>query len=128
MGYARQILDTYPSTLHTDGNLLAAAIDAVSDCAQACQADTDADLSEQNLAEMVTCIRLCLNCTDVCAATGAVLSRPAGYDPAVTRPLLADLGHGGDHSGVELAGWLRPGRGDPDPARCLPVQQRGGHL
>jgi hypothetical protein len=88
MSYARQILDTYPRTLDVDASLLASAIDAISDCAQACQADTDADLSEQNLAEMVTCIRLCLDCTDVCAATGAVLSRLAGYDPAVTRPLL----------------------------------------
>ena len=33
----------------------------VSDCAQACATDTDADLSgEQNLADMVECIRLCL--------------------------------------------------------------------
>jgi hypothetical protein len=37
---------------------------------------------------MVRCIRLCLNCTDVCAATAAVLSRPAGFDPGLTRPLL----------------------------------------
>jgi hypothetical protein len=88
MSYARQILDTYPRTLDADDNLLAAAIDAISDCAQACQADTDADLSEQNLAEMVRCIRLCLDCTDICAATGAVLSRLAEYDSAVTRPLL----------------------------------------
>jgi|SRR5215469_1349639 len=88
MSYARQLLDTYPRTLDADDNLLAVAIDAISDCAQACQADTDADLSEQNLAEMVTCIRLCLNCTDICVATGAVLSRLAGYDPAVVRPLL----------------------------------------
>jgi hypothetical protein len=88
MSYARQILDTYPRTLDADDNLLAVAIDAISDCAQACQADTDADLSEQNLAEMVRCIRLCLDCTDICAAAGAVLSRLAEYDPAVTRPLL----------------------------------------
>jgi Domain of Unknown Function (DUF326) len=88
MSYSRQILDTYPHTLDGDDNLLAAAIDAASDCAQACLADTDADLSEQNLADMVTCIRLCLDCADVCTAAGAVLSRPAGYDPAVTRPLL----------------------------------------
>jgi Domain of Unknown Function (DUF326) len=88
MSYTRQMLDTYPRTLHADDDLLAGAIDAISDCAQACQADTDADLSEQNLAEMVTCIRLCLDCTDICAATGAILSRLAGYDPAVTRPLL----------------------------------------
>jgi hypothetical protein len=29
-----------------------------------------ADLSEQNLAEMVKCIRLCLDCTDICTAAG----------------------------------------------------------
>ena len=45
MSYARQMLDTYPRTLHPDDNLLAAAIDAISDCAQACTADVDADLS-----------------------------------------------------------------------------------
>jgi len=88
MSYARQILDSYPRTLTTDDNLLAAAIDAISDCAQACEADTDADLSEQNLLEMVKCIRLCLDCADICTATCAVLSRLAEYDPGVTRPLL----------------------------------------
>jgi len=88
MSYARQILDTYPRTLNVDADLLAAAIDALSDCAQACNADTDADLSEPNLAEMVRCIRLCLHCTDICNATGAVISRLAEYDPGVTRPLL----------------------------------------
>ena len=88
MSYARQMLDTYPRTLHPDDNLLAAAIDAISDCAQACTADVDADLSEQNLAEMVKCIRLCLDCTDICTATGAVLSRLAEYEPDATRPLL----------------------------------------
>ena len=69
MSYARQMLDTYQRTLNLDPGLLAAAIDAASDCAQACTADADADLSEANLAEMVTCIRLCLDCTDVCTAT-----------------------------------------------------------
>ena len=88
MSYARRMLDSYPSPVNVDASVLAAAIDAVGDCAQACTADTDADLSEQNLAEMVKCIRLCLNCTDVCIATGGVISRLAEYDPAVTRPLL----------------------------------------
>jgi hypothetical protein len=70
MSYARQMLDSYPRTVNVDASVLAAAIDAISDCAQACTADTDADLSEQNLAEMVKCIRLCLDCTDICTATG----------------------------------------------------------
>ena len=88
MSYARQMLDTYPRTFNVDAALLAAAIDALDDCAQACNADNAADLSEQNVAEMVRCIRLCLDCTDVCTATAGVLSRPAGYDADVARPLL----------------------------------------
>jgi Domain of Unknown Function (DUF326) len=88
MSYARQMLDTYPRTITVDADLLAATIDAISDCAQACTADVDADLSEQNLAEMVRCIRLCLDCTDVCTATLGVLSRLAEYDFSATRPLL----------------------------------------
>src|SRR6201997_985898 len=88
MSYARQMLGIYPSTLTVDAGALAATIDALSDCAQACTADTDADLSESNLAEMVTCIRLCLDCTDICTAAIGVISRLAEYDASATRPLL----------------------------------------
>jgi hypothetical protein len=88
MSYARQLLDAYPGTLSADAGLLTVAIDALSDCAQACTADADADLSEHNLAEMVRCIRLCLDCTDVCTATLGVVSRQTDYDPGITRPLL----------------------------------------
>jgi hypothetical protein len=58
MSYARQMLDTYPRALAVDAGMLAAAIDAITDCAQACIADTDADLGEQNVTEMIRCIRL----------------------------------------------------------------------
>ena len=88
MSYARQLLDTYPTSAPVDAGLLAATIDALSDCAQACNADVDADLSEQDLADMVLCIRLCLECTDICTATVGVISRTAVYDADVTRPLL----------------------------------------
>ena len=88
MSYAREMLGTYSGAINVDADVLAAAIDAVSDCAQACAADTDADLGEHNLAEMVKCIRLCLNCVDVCTATAGVISRPAAYDADVAKPLL----------------------------------------
>jgi hypothetical protein len=88
MSYARQLLDTDPGTVNADAGVLAATLDALSDCAQACAADADADLSEQNLAEMVRCIRLCLDCTDVCTATLGVVSRQTDYDPTITKPLL----------------------------------------
>ena len=88
MSYARQLLDTYPGTVNLDADVLAGTIDALSDCAQACTADADADLREQNLAEMIKCIRLCLDCADICTATAAVTSRRTAYDANVTRPLL----------------------------------------
>jgi len=37
---------------------------------------------------MVRCIRLCLDCADICTATAGVTSRPPGYDANVTGPLL----------------------------------------
>ena len=88
MSYARQLLDAYPGAVTADAGMLADAIDALSDCAQACIADADADLREQDPAEMVKCIRLCLDCTDVCAATLGVVSRQGDSGAAVTRPLL----------------------------------------
>src|SRR5262249_37162589 len=86
MSYARPMLDSYPLTVNANASVLAAAIDAISDCAQACTADTDADLSEQNLAEMVKCIGLCLECTNICTAAGGIISRLAEYDPSTLRP------------------------------------------
>ena len=88
MSYTRPMLDTYPRHLYADAGVLAATIDALSDCAQACTACADDDLSEQDVAEMVKCIWLCLDCTDVCATTVGVVSRQTEYDANVTRPLL----------------------------------------
>jgi hypothetical protein len=88
MSYARQLLDTYPGTVNADAGVLAATIDALSDCAQACIADADADLAEQDLAAMIKCIRLCLDCADVCTATAGVTSRQTEYDANVARALL----------------------------------------
>ena len=88
MSYARELLDTYSGTLNADAGTLAATIDAVNDCAQACAADADADMSEQDPTEMIKCIRLCLDCADVCTATAGVLSRQIYYDARITRPLL----------------------------------------
>ncbi len=63
MSYARQMLGSYPLGVGLDGDVdvLAAAIDALGGCVQACVTDTDADLSESHLADMVACIRLCQN-------------------------------------------------------------------
>jgi hypothetical protein len=88
MSYAKQMLDSSPRTFDVNEGLMAAAIDALNDCAQACTADVDHDLSEQHVPELVRCIRLCLDCADICAATVAVTSRQTEPDSRVTEPLL----------------------------------------
>jgi hypothetical protein len=57
MSYAKRMLDTYPRDFNLDAGILAATIDALSDCAQACTACADDCLSE----EMV-----CMSCGDEC--------------------------------------------------------------
>ena len=89
MTYTKQLLDAYPGTVAVDARVLAASIDALSDCAQACDADADADLAEPDLSEMVRCIRLCLDCAEICRATVSVTSRQTDWEATVTRPLLA---------------------------------------
>jgi hypothetical protein len=88
MSYAKRMLDTYPRDFHLDAGVLTAAIDALSDCAQACTACADDCLSEEMVAELTKCIRLDLDCADVCTATLRVASRQTEYDANVTRPLL----------------------------------------
>jgi hypothetical protein len=53
MSYARQLLAAYPGDLNADAGVLAAAIEALSDCAQACIADVDDDLGEQACKELL---------------------------------------------------------------------------
>jgi len=88
MSYAKQMLDTYPRSFNLDAGVLAAAIEALSDCAQACTACADDCLSEEQVQDLIKCIRLNLDCADVCAATIRVVSRQTEYDANVTRPLL----------------------------------------
>jgi hypothetical protein len=88
MSYTWLMLDTFSRSVKVDTDVLAAAIDAMNDCAQACAADNAADLGEPHLADMVRCIRRCMDCADVCTAAAAVTSRLVEYDPGVLRPLL----------------------------------------
>jgi hypothetical protein len=88
MSYAKQMLDTYPRDFNVDAAQLAATIDALSDCAQACTACADDCLSEEMVAELTKCIRTCLDCADVCTATLRVASRQTDYDANVTRSVL----------------------------------------
>lgn len=88
MAKAQEMLETYPRSFSVDAGVLAAAIEALIECANTCTQCADACLSEQDVAAMVKCIRLNLDCADVCTATSRVVSRQTEYDANVTRAQL----------------------------------------
>jgi hypothetical protein len=82
------MLQTYPAEINLDRAKLAATIDALIECSEACTACADACLSEGMVAELTKCIRTNLDCADICGTTARVLSRHTGYDANVSRTLL----------------------------------------
>jgi len=55
---------------------------------RACTQCADDCLSEKDVASLVKCIRIDLDCADICAATARVLSRQTEYDANLTRAQL----------------------------------------
>jgi len=82
------MLDTYPREFSLDRDLLVRCIEACSDCAESCTQCADDCLAEEGVQELTTCIRLNLDCADICTATGRVVSRRTGYDAEVTSAVL----------------------------------------
>jgi uncharacterized membrane protein len=84
----REMLSTLSVPVGVDPDELAAAIDACLNCLQTCVSCADADLGEEDVEDLRTCIALDQNCADVCAATARILSRPAHWDQLVVHRLL----------------------------------------
>lgn len=82
------MLETYPQAINLDRRQLAATIDVLVACSQACTACADACLSEPMVPELTKCIRTNLDCADICDTTARVLSRHTGYDANISRTLL----------------------------------------
>jgi hypothetical protein len=86
--HTRELLAASPTAIPFGIAEVAATIDASLDCLQACTSCGDAELAEQDVKAMATCIALCVDCADVCDATARVLSRPAHWDHLVVHRTL----------------------------------------
>jgi hypothetical protein len=85
---AREMIGTHPDVKGNINEALIRCIEECYSCAQACTACADACLGEDMVKELRQCIRLNLDCADVCAATGAVASRRTGSNEEVIRQML----------------------------------------
>ena len=88
MATAKAMLDTYPRDFNVDADVLARCIDECYLCAETCTLCADDCLSEDDVASLVKCIRLNLDCAAVCTAAGGVTARQTEYDAHVTRSIL----------------------------------------
>ena len=87
MANAAAMLQTHPNPMDGDASRLGTAIERLLECASTCTQCADACLSEGN-PDLAKCIRLNLDCADICNAMSRVVSRQTEYDAEVTRPLL----------------------------------------
>jgi Domain of Unknown Function (DUF326) len=86
---SKEMLDAHPWPAQIDREVLARCIDECLACQQSCTACADADLAEDDVADLRRCIRLCLDCADVCDATGRLLSRQTEYVAETARAQVA---------------------------------------
>lgn len=85
MSITQDMIDTYPGNLAPSPlGLFVSCIEACLACGQACTACADACLAEEELERLTRCIRLNLDCSDICSTTGRVLSRHTETDLRVT--------------------------------------------
>ena len=85
---SRMMLAAFPGQIALDPSRLGEALDALAACTQACTACADACLSERTVAELTRCVRLDLDCADICATTARVLTRQTGFDKEIARTML----------------------------------------
>lgn len=86
--HTQSMISAHPQVRGNVNSTLIRCIEACYDCAQACTACADACLGEDSVKDLTQCIRLNLDCGDVCVATGALASRRTGSDESILKSML----------------------------------------
>jgi hypothetical protein len=84
----REMISTHPDVRGSTADALLHCIEECYGCAQACTACADACLAEDMVSELRQCIRLNLDCADICVATGAMASRRTGSNVEILRAAI----------------------------------------
>lgn len=83
------MIETHPHHGDLAPELLARTIDVLLECSSTCSQCADACLSEDALSpDLAACIRIDLDCADICGVTSRVVARQGSHDPALIRAQL----------------------------------------
>lgn len=85
MHHTEQMLQTHPQANFSDKAALIACIEACFECAQTCTMCADACLGETHIEALRHCIRLNLDCADICDTTGRMVARQTAPDWVLIR-------------------------------------------
>jgi hypothetical protein len=86
--HAQEMLSTHPRVSGQTSDALIRCIEECYSCAQICTSCADACLAEDNVKSLTQCIRLDLDCADVCNITGRIATRRTGSDEEMIRRML----------------------------------------
>ena len=85
---AREMIAAHPDVRGNVSEALVRCVEECFACAQTCASCADACLAEEMVQQLRQCIRLNLDCADICAATGAMASRRTGSNEQVLRAAI----------------------------------------
>lgn len=88
MSETKDVVRAHTSRYAVKDDHLVAVIDVASACAQVCMMCADACIAEEMVADLRRCIRLDLDCADVCSVTARMLSRQTEPNVALMRAQL----------------------------------------
>ena len=88
MDTIKNMIDTHPHSAGVDTDALVRCITACFECEQSCTSCADACLAEDMVKDLRHCIRLNLDCADICEVTGRMMLRQTEPDWEVLRAQL----------------------------------------
>lgn len=80
------MLETHPQA--TENDALRNCVEQCFACAATCTSCADACLAEESVGELAACIRLNLDCADICVSTGKVVARQTATHTALLSSAL----------------------------------------
>ena len=86
--HAQQMISSHPDVRGNTNDVLIRCIEECYDCAQVCISCADAGLAGHMVQELRQCIRLNMDCADICATTGKIATRRTGSNEELIRLML----------------------------------------
>lgn len=88
MDRVKQMFQTHPNPASDAGDEAFALVRSAAECTYTCTTCADACLEEDDPSSLRQCIRLNLDCAEICSVTAKLIARPGAQDPSLLRAQL----------------------------------------